>query len=75
MKTVYETEKKLTPQSPYAEIKLKEENMLKKQKKISYISLRFGTISGYSEGMRFHTAVNTFCFNAIMNLKIPIQQM
>lgn len=70
--TVDETEKKLVPQSPYAEIKLKEENMLKKQKKISYISLRFGTISGYSEGMRFHTAVNKFCFNAIMNIKIPI---
>ena len=46
--------------------------MLKRQKKIKYISLRLGTISGYSNGMRFHTAVNKFCFNAVMNLPIPI---
>ncbi len=64
--------KKLFPQSPYAIIKLKEENLLKSQKKVKYISLRFGTISGYSEGMRFHTAVNKFCFNSIMGIKIPI---
>ena len=64
--------KKLFPQSPYAIIKLKEENLLKRQKKVKYISLRFGTISGYSEGMRFHTAVNKFCFNSIMGIKIPI---
>ena len=63
---------KLFPQSPYAMIKLKEENLLKTQKKIRYISLRFGTISGYSEGMRFHTAVNKFCFNSVMGIKIPI---
>ena len=64
--------KKLFPQSPYAMIKLKEENLLKTQNKVRYISLRFGTISGYSEGMRFHTAVNKFCFNSVMGLKIPI---
>ena len=64
--------KKLFPQSPYAKIKLKEENFLKNQKKVKYISLRFGTISGYSEGMRFHTAVNKFCFNSVMGIKIPI---
>ena len=64
--------RKLSPQSPYAKIKLKEENLLKNQKKVKYISLRFGTISGYSEGMRFHTAVNKFCFNSVMGIKIPI---
>ncbi|RPG55396.1 MAG: SDR family oxidoreductase [Flavobacteriales bacterium TMED235] len=63
---------KLFPQSPYAIIKLKEENLLKNQKKVKYISLRFGTISGFSEGMRFHTAVNKFCFNSVMGIKIPI---
>ena len=64
--------KKLYPQSPYAIIKLKEENYLKNQEKVKYISLRFGTISGYSMGMRFHTAVNKFCFNSVMGVKIPI---
>ena len=57
--------KYLKPQSPYADIKLIEENMLKKaNKKIKYITYRFGTISGVSKGMRFHTAVNKFCLDA-----------
>ncbi len=60
------------PQSPYAEIKLKEENILKKSKDIKFITLRFATISGYSNGMRFHTVVNKFCFNSVMNIPIPI---
>ena len=54
----------LKPQSPYAEIKLIEENLLKKnRKKLKYITLRLGTISGVSKGIRFHTAINKFCFN------------
>ena len=69
---VTEKEKNLFPQSPYAKIKLKEETILKIQNKIKYITLRFGTISGFSEGMRFHTAVNKFCFNSINKLPIPI---
>ena len=55
----------LNPQSPYAEIKLQEEKMLKKNKnKIKFMSFRFGTIAGVSKGMRFHTAINKFCFSA-----------
>ena len=47
--------------------------MLKKNKsKIKFITFRFGTISGVSKGMRFHTAVNKFCFNSVMGVKIPI---
>ena len=69
---VTEKAKNLFPQSPYAKIKLKEETILKIQNKIKYITLRFGTISGFSEGMRFHTAVNKFCFNSINKLPIPI---
>ena len=61
----------LKPQSPYAEIKLKEEEYLRNIK-IKYITLRFGTISGVSSGMRFHTAVNKFCLNAALNLEIPV---
>ena len=63
----------LKPQSPYAEIKLIEEKLLKKNyKKMKYITLRFGTISGVSKGMRFHTAINKFCINASLNQKIEI---
>ena len=63
--------KYLKPQSPYADIKLIEEKMLKKnKKKLNFVTFRFGTISGVSKGMRFHTAVNKFCLNA--SLKIPI---
>ncbi len=62
----------LKPQSPYAKIKLIEEKMLKKSRNINYNTFRFGTISGYSKGMRFHTAVNKFCFNAALNEKIAV---
>ena len=63
----------LKPQSPYAEIKLLEERMLKKiKRKIKYMSFRFGTISGVSNGMRFHTAINKFCLNAALNESINV---
>ena len=63
----------LKPQSPYAEIKLIEENLLKKNKKrFKYITLRLGTISGVSKGIRFHTAINKFCLNASLNEKISV---
>ena len=64
--------KYLKPQSPYAKIKLIEENLLKKQKKLKYTTFRFGTISGVSKGIRFHTAVNKFCFNAALNENITV---
>ena len=63
----------LKPQSPYADIKLIEERMLQKvSKNIKYITYRFGTISGISSGMRFHTAVNKFCLNASLNDYITV---
>jgi len=65
--------KYLKPQSPYAKIKLIEEKMLKKEgKHLKYVTFRFGTIAGVSKGIRFHTAVNKFCFNAALNEKIQI---
>jgi UDP-glucose 4-epimerase len=71
--SVDENCKDLKPQSPYALIKLREEKYLQKIKnKIKFITLRFGTISGVSHGMRFHTAVNKFCHNAIMNKPITV---
>ena len=66
-------EKFLKPQSPYADIKLIEERMLQKESKnINYTTYRFGTISGVSSGMRFHTAVNKFCLNASLNSDITV---
>ena len=64
--------KYLKPQSPYAKIKLIEEKMLKKEKNLQYTTFRFGTISGISRGIRFHTAVNKFCLNAAINEPIPV---
>ena len=63
------TEQELKPQSPYAETKLKEEEYLKKlagTKDLRFVTLRCGTICGISPGMRFHTAVNKFCWQAVM---------
>ena len=66
-------ERFLLPQSPYAKIKLIEEKkLLKLKNKISYNTFRFGTIAGVSKGIRFHTAVNSFCINAAMNEKINV---
>lgn len=59
------------PQSPYAESKILCENIIKKFSK-NYCILRFGTIFGLSNGMRFHTAINKFCYQAIMKKKISI---
>ena len=64
--------KYLKPQSPYAKIKLIEENMLKNEKKLQYTTFRFGTISGVSRGIRFHTAVNKFCLNAAIDQNITV---
>ena len=71
-KIVDENCKSLKPQSPYARIKILEENILKSQKEINYTTFRFGTIAGVSNGMRFHTAINKFCLNAIIKKPIPI---
>ena len=65
--------KYLKPQSPYAKIKILEENILKKKtKSIKFNTFRFGTIAGVSKGIRFHTAVNSFCLNAALEEKIKV---
>jgi nucleoside-diphosphate-sugar epimerase len=70
---VNENEKDLRPQSPYAEVKLLEEKLLiKNSKKLKYVTLRFGTIFGTSFGMKFHTAVNKFCFNVFLKKPLPV---
>ena len=69
------SEEELQPQSPYATTKLKEEELivqLSKDKGLKAISCRFGTIFGASPGMRFHTAVNKFCWQAAMRQPITV---
>ena len=69
------TKKNIDPQSPYADCKIKEEKYIiskSKKEKIKTIILRLGTIFGPSEGMRFHTAVNKFCYQAAFNKSLTI---
>lgn len=61
----------LNPQSPYANSKILEEDLIK-SKLIKYCIMRFGTISGFSDGIRFHTAVNKFCYQAAFNKPLSI---
>jgi UDP-glucose 4-epimerase len=65
----------LQPQSPYAETKLKEERFLEmmgNEKRLRFVTCRFGTICGTSPGMRFHTAVNKFCWQAVMGRPLTV---
>jgi UDP-glucose 4-epimerase len=64
----------LKPQSPYAESKLKEEKLLRSlhNSGLKAVICRFATIFGPSPGMRFHTAVNKFCWQAVMRQPLTI---
>jgi nucleoside-diphosphate-sugar epimerase len=65
----------LKPQSPYATTKLKEESLIVSlcvNKGLKAILCRFGTIFGVSPGMRFHTAVNKFCWQAVMGQPLSV---
>ncbi len=65
----------LKPQSPYAENKLNAERLLERMGKESglrHITCRFGTIFGASAGMRFHTAINKFVWQACLGEPITV---
>ena len=65
----------LKPQSPYATTKLKEEALVASlcaSQGLRAVSCRFGTIFGTSPGMRFHTAVNKFCWQAVMGEHLSV---
>lgn len=64
----------LQPQSPYAECKINEENYLKGlfQNGLKGVICRLGTIYGVSPGMRFHTAVNKFAWQAVMGQPLTV---
>jgi len=68
-------EKDLKPQSPYAESKIFGERLLAKLSHsmgLNYVIFRIGTIFGYSIGMRFHTAVNKFLWQASTGQAITV---
>jgi len=68
-------EEELKPQSPYADSKIFGENLLSElseQMGLKYVIFRIGTIFGYSIGMRFHTAVNKFIWQASTGKPITV---
>src|SRR3989338_5064146 len=71
---VDETCADLKPQSPYAVAKLKAEEYLssKHGSDLQFITLRLATIFGWSPGMRFHTAVNKFIWQAVNGKELTI---
>jgi UDP-glucose 4-epimerase len=64
-------EKYVNPQSPYAESKIYIEKAIQ-QYCDKWVILRLGTIFGISPGMRFHTAVNKFCYQAAIGEQLTI---
>jgi UDP-glucose 4-epimerase len=67
--------KELKPQSPYAESKIFSENLmfeLAEKRGLKFVALRIGTIFGYAIGMRFHTAVNKFIWQASTGQPISV---
>ena len=68
-------EDELRPQSPYAATKLREEHLLREMaasSNLRFVICRFGTIFGASPGIRFHTAVNKFCWQAVMGQPLTV---
>ena len=65
----------INPQSPYALSKIKEEeisNTLCLNKGLKAVICRFGTIFGISPSMKYHTAVNKFCRQAVSGESITV---
>ncbi len=73
---VDETCTELKPQSPYADSKLAAERYLQTlhatRFAFRFVTCRLGTIFGWSVGMRFHTAVNKFIWQAVNGLPITV---
>ena len=62
-------------QTPYSTCKIKEESLINNAIKdlgLNATILRFGTIYGPSIGMRFHTAVNKFCWEAALQTPLSV---
>jgi UDP-glucose 4-epimerase len=68
----------LRPQSPYAASKLEAEQRLVQlgaKLGLRFVICRFGTVFGPSKGMRFHTAVNKFIWQACMGIDLTVWSM
>ncbi|MDI6738902.1 MAG: SDR family oxidoreductase [Candidatus Edwardsbacteria bacterium] len=68
-------ESKLKPQSPYAETKLAAEQLIARAGQdhgLRHFTGRLGTIFGTSIGMRFHTAVNKFIWQACQGKPVTV---
>lgn len=67
----------LQPQSPYAKSKLEAERYISELGEtagLRFFIARFGTIYGASIGMRFHTAVNKFVWQACLGQPLTVWQ-
>jgi nucleoside-diphosphate-sugar epimerase len=65
----------LQPQSPYAKSKLEAEQFISRlgeTANLKFFIARFGTIYGASIGMRFHTAVNKFVWQACVGEPLTV---
>ena len=65
----------LRPHSPYAAWKLQSEELIRslgEREQLRFLIFRMGTIFGPSVGMRFHTAVNQFCWRAVTGQPIEV---
>jgi nucleoside-diphosphate-sugar epimerase len=63
------------PQTQYAEWKLLAERRIEELGRSSglrYVLFRMGTVFGPSPGMRFHTAVNRFCWQALTRQPLQV---
>lgn len=71
---VDETCCQLVPQSPYAESKREAERLLLdlRRQGLEAVVCRLGTIFGPSIGMRFHTAVNKFIWQAVLGQPLTV---
>jgi nucleoside-diphosphate-sugar epimerase len=69
------SEEEIQPQSPYAQLKLEAERGLSELAAscgLRHTALRFGTVFGPSPGIRFHTAVNKFTWQAVTGSPITV---
>lgn len=65
----------LSPTNPYSISKALAEERLKEiaeSSNLNYVICRLGTIFGPSIGMRFHTAVSKFCWQAVMKKPLTV---
>lgn len=68
-------DEELKPQSPYAASKIYAEKLMAEladKKGLKHAIFRIGTIFGYSPGMRFHTAVNKFIWQAAIGQPLSV---